>query len=186
MPTRLSFRVDLLDVKPPIWRSFDFIGSPSFEDLHRAIQDACGWSDGHLYMFMDREHEFVLCEFVGEGEPCEAPEAAKVRVSKHLTQPGDELLYLYDFGDGWEHRVRLVGKTTTTEKHERRLTGGARAFPPEDCGGIPGYEDCVAIRAGKTADLDMDPDEVAERTEWLGDWEPDEFDLAERKKYFDR
>lgn len=186
MPNRLSFRVDLLDVKPPIWRSFDLVGNPTFADLHQAIQDACGWLDGHLYMFMDREHEYVLCEYLGMAEPCQAPEAAKVRVSEHLGRPGDEVLYLYDFGDGWEHRVRLVGKTRTNEKFKRRLTGGARSFPLEDCGGIPGYEMCLAIRAGKGADLDMDPEELAEREEWIGDWQPEDFDLAEWKESFDR
>lgn len=121
MPTRLSFRVDLLDGKPPIWRSFDLIGNPTFKDLHRAIQDACGWSDGHLYMFMDREYEFVLCEFVGEGEPCEASEAAKVRVSKHLTQTGYDVLHHRDFGRGCAHCVRLV------EKRTGRTRGRARS-----------------------------------------------------------
>lgn len=72
-----------------------------------------------------------------------------------------------------------------------RLADLSRRSPPRGGGSEwaaldPGYEDCVAIRAGKTSDLEMDPDEVAERREWLGYWEPDEFDLADRKKYFDR
>ena len=60
MPTRLSFRVDLLNAKPPIWRSFELVGNPTFEDLHQAIQDACGWTDCHLYRFEEELHGEVV------------------------------------------------------------------------------------------------------------------------------
>jgi hypothetical protein len=47
--------------------------------------------------------------------------------------------YIYDFGDGWEHRL------TVTDVHAGqpglsypRYIGGERNGPPEDCGGIPG------------------------------------------------
>jgi Plasmid pRiA4b ORF-3-like protein len=186
MPTLLTFRVDLLGVKPPIWRKFELTGNPTFADLHQAIQDACGWYDSHLYMFTDSKNGHQLCEFVGHGEGSGAPQASSVRVSKYLRKPGDIVRYLYDFGDGWDHRVRLVDKSSTTEKWQRRLTGGARAFPPEDCGGLPGYQNCLAIRAGSPPLYPMDPEDLADRQEQLSEWQPESFDLAESKQHFDR
>ena len=38
MPNRLSFRVDLLDVQPPIWRSFDLVGNPCLGELQNTTQ----------------------------------------------------------------------------------------------------------------------------------------------------
>lgn len=56
--------------------------------------------------------------------------------------------------------------------------GGARAFPPEDCGGIPGYEDCVrVVKGGKdTEDL----------RKWMGDWDPERFDLVAVARRFNQ
>ncbi|HKX45889.1 MAG TPA: hypothetical protein VJP77_04255 [Planctomycetota bacterium] len=64
-------------------------------------------------------------------------------------------------------------------------TPGRRAVsPPEDCGGIPGYEDCVAIRRGLAVELDEE--ERLDREEWLVDWMPEEFDLEATRRRFDR
>ena len=86
--------------------------------------------------------------------------------------------YEYDFGDSWEHDVTLE----TIEKHDgafkRRLLDGARSFPPEDCGGLGGYENCLMVSAGKE-----DDDELRE---WLSDWNPERFDLVGTKRRFDK
>jgi len=79
--------------------------------------------------------------------------------------------------------VTLVEVVTLKERFVRRLTGGARAFPPEDCGSIPGYEECLAIRNGE--DTELEPDEVEERKEWLGDWQPERFEFETVRKAFD-
>lgn len=65
----------------------------------------------------------------------------------------------------------------------RRLTGGERAFPPEDCGGLGGYERCLAFRATGKDPLGDGDEEFGE---WLGDWQPEQFDLAAMQKSFDR
>lgn len=86
--------------------------------------------------------------------------------------------YEYDFGDSWRHDVVLRQRIEDAEGQKRRLVDGAHAFPPEDCGGIPGYEHCVAVARG--AD---DPDDLAA---WLGDWDPDRFDLDTVRRRFGR
>jgi hypothetical protein len=68
------------------------------------------------------------------------------------------------------------------QRFVRQLLAGERAFPPEDCEGIPGYENCVAVALDEPTD---DIDDVESLREWLGDWHPDRFDLARVKQAFD-
>jgi hypothetical protein len=75
----------------------------------------------------------------------------------------------------------VVRTVDLPETFKRRLLAGSRAFPPEDCGGLGGYEDCVKVVRG-------DPDVEDEETlrEWLGDWHPERFDLEATRRAFDR
>jgi len=187
MPKYLEFEVSLLGVKPKIWRRFLLKDTATFADLHRAIQDACGWEDYHLYEFRESKGRNVIARVPYE-DPLEeerAPDAGKVRLASHFTRKGAKCLYVYDFGDGWHHGVELKEVAEMPERFTRRLVDGARAFPPEDCGGVWGYARCLAalglIDAG-----DFDADDLEETREWLGDWDPEEFDLATVRKRFDR
>jgi hypothetical protein len=64
-----------------------------------------------------------------------------------------------------------------------RLLAGARACPPEDCGGVPGYEDMVEFLASGESPQGDDADTLRE---WLDGWEPETFNLEEEKTAFDR
>jgi hypothetical protein len=107
------------------------------------------------------------------------------KLGTYFSEPGQRCLYVYDFGDNWEHELTLI-EVASRSKHDpfvRRLTGGERAFPPEDCGGISGYEECLAIRNGQTAGLA--PRQLQEKKEWLGDWQPESFDFNVARGAFD-
>ena len=93
-------------------------------------------------------------------------------------EPSERYRTLYDFGDSWLHNVTLIGTSTLAERFTRELQDGARAFPPEDCGGLPGYEDCVAV-----LETGEDPEGIRE---WIGDWRPEAFDLQAERERFDR
>jgi len=191
MPQYLEFEVSLLGIKPRIWRRFQLKSSASFQDLHEAIQDAGGWFDGHLFEFQEpgRERRSLAGTEVPEEDRLFededlAPPARKAKVGSWFKKKGDKCVYLYDFGDGWELSVVVKGMVEDAAKFKRRLLGGERAFPPEDCGGPFGYELCVAVMSGEKI-ADWDEEELAERKEWLGDWRPEDFDLATARKGFD-
>jgi hypothetical protein len=175
MPDYYEFDVRLQHIEPTIWRRFQLPTDASFLDLHYAIQAACGWDNAHLYAFRTTRGRTIA------GIPMDTwgtpdPDAAEVRLSTFFSG-SPKCIYEYDFGDSWLHDVARVGVVSTTERFQRRLLDGARAFPPEDCGGLWGYEDCVRVFNGGE-----DPDE---RGEWMGDWDPEYFDLEQTRKAFD-
>jgi hypothetical protein len=90
-----------------------------------------------------------------------------------VEEPGDRIGYTYDFGDDWEHDIRLekVLPAELQAGHPVCLAGKG-ACPPEDCGGAWGYTDLKATLADPSAD------EHEERLEWLGLAEASDFDPA--------
>lgn len=94
---------------------------------------------------------------------------------KTLTAPAarSKISYVYDFGDGWDHQV-LVEKLLDRQPGTKypRCIGGRRAAPPEDCGGIGGYEELLETLADPTHP------EHAEMLEWLGLDNAERFDPA--------
>ena len=73
------------------------------------------------------------------------PYADELEVASFFAEKDDRCLYLYDFGDGWQHVVHLTDIAESTENFTRRLINGARACPPEDCGGPIGYEELMEV-----------------------------------------
>jgi hypothetical protein len=104
------------------------------------LQVVFGWTDSHLHRFSlgdsawDDQAERFLCAYdIEEGEEGGVP-ACDVRLDEVLTQPGDRLLYTYDYGDEWNHR--LVAEQVGGPLDSVRCVGGRGAAPPEDSGGI--------------------------------------------------
>ena len=144
----LRVRVDIAHASPPIWRRLELSSSLFLDEVHQVLQVAFGWSDSHLHRFAlgssvwDGASEKFLCAFdVAEGEDEGVP-ASEVRLDEVLTEVHDELLYVYDYGDDWELRIRLESVVDRGLDDEPALcTGGRRAAPPEDCGGIYAYDE---------------------------------------------
>lgn len=190
MPNYYDFEVTLRDAMPRIWRRFLLAQrGATFADLHRAIQNACGWQSYHLYKFSGLTAESLAGSPPGPFEdPWDSeldPDATRVKLSRYFSRQGPrQCLYEYDFGDSWLHDITLHGIVRMKETFCRRLLAGERNFPPEDCGGIPGY-----LRMSTVVHIGKDPwDEYQddELREWIGKWHPDAFLLKEAKHRFDR
>ena|GEM_PF-380215 len=179
-----EFDVSLVGTEPPVWRRFRLDATGTFGDLHRAVQDACGWQDAHLFVFRAPDGTPVAGSAFDGGWEVPDPAADTVPLVAWFADH-DRIAYEYDFGDSWLHDVVLRQRLDEPDQGQRRLVDGARAFPPEDCGGLPGYEQCMALARGDHDDL-ADPDDLDEFAEWLGDWDPDRFDLEAARRRFDR
>jgi len=194
MARYLELEISLRWIEPRIWRRILIRRSASFEDLHRAIQDACGWEDYHLWEFRKpgRRGERIggpVMDDDGLWDP--PPDAGRVKLSTRFSRKGSRCDYLYDFGDGWVHEVKMRGTQDLPEQFTRRLLAGRRAFPPEDCGGIGGYYHCLAAlgKVDYAPDSPEVPDEecMEQLREWLGgEWDPEGFDLKATRAVFDR
>lgn len=127
-----QFRIQLLEMPHAVWRELQVRADTPLADLSRAIQIAFGWEGYHLHRFQLNGSE------CGNGDTMESDRAIALD-SLHL-QPDDAMLYEYDFGDCWQHEVRLQ-EILPMEPRTRypRCTNGHGAAPPEDCGGPPGY-----------------------------------------------
>jgi hypothetical protein len=175
--TVLCFTVTLEETEPPIWRRIEIPATYDFWGLHVAIQDAMGWLDSHLHEFAvpDPSTGYVVRVGIPDDEfPDEHPMSPgwAVQVAPYFREPGVTARYVYDFGDDWVHRLAFEGRAPRAPGTEYpRCAGGARRCPPEDCGGIPGFEEFLAAIA------DPQHAEHEAMLTWAGGaYDPDEFD----------
>src|SRR5664280_1625657 len=154
----LTLTIALRGSKPRIWRRLSLRGDLTLDVVHTVFQAVMGWSDSHLHRFQPcNGHRYDEPYFVTACDEEDGEQGTRedgVRLDQVLRVPGDRLTYLYDFGDGWEHRVTLESLTPLTlGNREPVCLSGARACPPEDVGGIHGHHDVAAwLRAGAPAD----------------------------------
>ena len=154
----LAFRIELQEIDPLVWRTIEVSGTATFWDVHVAIQDAMGWLDYHLHQFRiphpdtKQAHTFGIHNL---SQDCNDTPSWAHQVAAMFTLQNATAHYAYDFGDGWQHTVRLVEVLHRDfARSYPRCTGGARACPPEDCGGIQSFHEILAGLADGTLDDD--------------------------------
>jgi hypothetical protein len=176
----MRLRVTLVGANPPVWRRFLLRADASFFDLHAAIQ-ACGWEDTHLWGFFEPSTGAVIAGLPSDnllGPP--DPDARGVRLDTRLASGGDACVYIYDFGDDWTHDVVMEAIETREGDFERALVDGSGSFPPEDCGGIPGF---MRLREFLKTGKDPWGDDEALR-EWSEVMGLDDFNLLQASRRF--
>jgi hypothetical protein len=163
-------RIELKDTDPPIWREVEVPTSITLKVLHDIVQASIGWLDYHLWEFVidGRTYGLPMDEDWGTAP---RKEAAKVRL-RDVLQPGETVVaYTYDFGDAWEHEIRIRDvRQGEPGVGYPRYVAGERNGPPEDCGGVPGFYDLLAARA------DPNDDNYADAVAWLDEYDPDAVD----------
>jgi Plasmid pRiA4b ORF-3-like protein len=116
-----------------IWRRILVRSDSSIADLHLIVQVAFGWSDLHLHQFIIRGKRYGLSKI---GGVFFSSDARKVRLSDFRFRVNERFRYEYDFGDLWEHQLRVEQKLPLdADRTYPVVVGGQRAAPPEDCGG---------------------------------------------------
>ncbi len=84
-------------------------GNETLDDLHHLLRSAFGWDDDHLYSFW-LNGEFWSGSETEYTSPVEAePDAktAEVAVDDLELRPGQQIAYLFDFGDEWRVLLRV-------------------------------------------------------------------------------
>ena len=170
-----QLKITLQWSRPPIWRRVVVRADMRLDRLHDVIQIAMGWTNSHL-------HQFVLGrDFYGEPDPgsdgfgTDTLNEKRYTVADLAPAAKKKFIYEYDFGDGWNHEVK-VEKVLPPDpgfKHPVCLAG-EHACPPEDCGGIGGYYNLLEALADP-----MHP-EHEDLKGWIGgEWDAMRFDQGE-------
>ncbi len=154
-----QLKVTLLESDPPIWRRLQVPANVTLGELHYILQATMGWTNSHLHQFRVNDTDYSDPGFGLE----ETENEDKVTLAQIAPRAGAAFLYQYDFGDDWMHEV-TVEKVLPRKEGERHpvCLGGEHACPPEDCGGIGGYDEFLqAIR-------DPHHEEHQDLLEWIG------------------
>ncbi|MCL5669524.1 MAG: plasmid pRiA4b ORF-3 family protein [Gammaproteobacteria bacterium] len=166
-----QIKITLKHSRPPIWRRIQVSGDTKLRKLHDILQVAMGWTDSHLHAFLAGGMDYGMPdpEFPGDMK-----NERNVRLDR-IADEGDTLIYEYDFGDGWEHELKVEKVMPAAPgAHYPICLAGKRACPPEDCSGIPGYEHLLDVLGNP------DDEEHADMRDWLGEeLDPEAFDLKE-------
>jgi hypothetical protein len=166
----LSVKVTLQgSTDPEIWRRLRVPADIRLDRFHQVLGAVLGWQDSHLHVFEHGSDRY------GFPDPdVSIRDDREVALGALLVEPGDRLRYEYDFGDSWEHEIVL--EAVEQADHSPSCTDGAGRCPPEDVGGIPGYEDLRRVLATPGEDGHT------EALEWLGieracDFDPLDFSV---------
>ncbi len=131
-----------------------------------------GWTDSHLHQYEIANKRYGIED---ADWPSSVPmlDERRARLKSFIEEHVEHFTYLYDFGDGWEHRLTIEGLVASEVSRQRIVcTAGESACPPEDVGGEPGYEMFLAAIA------DPRDERHLELKEWIGNaFEPHGFDL---------
>jgi hypothetical protein len=130
--------------------------------LHDCLQAVLGWTDSHLHQFEKDGKVWSAPEWFADHD-IEVVNESKTPLDRVLKAEGDSIVYEYDFGDRWLHEVALE-KIVPCETALTRpvCLGGKRSRPPEDVGGVTGYN------------------------EFLDGFQPEYFDLAQVNQALER
>ena len=167
-----QIKVTLDGVRPPIWRRILAPGTTTLLKFHDILQSVMGWQDSHLHRFTIDGQSYGNTE-IDEWGDLGIRSEARYKLGQLISEAGARFHYEYDFGDSWEHTL-LVEKIQPPKPGERYplCLAGKRACPPEDVGGVWGYQTFLeAISNPKHA-------EHEEYLEWVGgEFDPDFFDV---------
>ena len=181
-----TLRIELENSEPLIWRELEVPSSLCLTSLAQAILLAFGWNEDHLHQFLEsrKNHYATSMNELGGTLYPGTKDGSRYGVSHLLKKQGDSVLFEYDYGDSWYHKVKLksVADYADYETKAVRLIGGANACPPDDCGGIYRYRHLVEL-------MQKNPQssELSEFYDWMGcKWDPEFFPMDETVKAVDR
>ena len=168
-------RIQLKGSKPVISRTLQVMNTVSLESLHEILQIAMGWGMEHSYEFKNAELSFVPPWFeFADG----AFYSRDGQLRDLLKNQDDQMTYVYDFGDWWEHQITLEKVLPAGRSNApTQLLKAKGDCPPEDIGGIGTYNH---IRAVLTDPTHQDHKKLCRKYKIKsGTWDPDLVDIDE-------
>lgn len=140
----LHIQLEPLQLDPPIWRRIKVSGDCTLRKLHHFIQAAFGWHSCHLHEFSNGVNSYMPLDAELMYQYDDVLDDRKTKL-RRVFKEADRLRYLYDFGDSWQHVIAVENiEPCDFTGTWCEVLDGARACPPEDAGGVPGYQELLA------------------------------------------
>ena len=149
--------------KPPMWREVEVPADYNFAELHDIIQIVTGLENSHLWQFNKSAYDDSLQIGIpmdhddpyGFGIESVTDVADETPLTKYLAQKGDELEYVYDFGDDWVFSVKVqkVNDSACESKSDLNAL--------EDFGGPYSYEEIREIVSDDSVLTKKEKDAIA-------------------------
>ena len=142
----MSYKVYLALIGiPKTWRAIIIPNNYTFSDLHMTVQSAMGWSNAHLYEFKMYNKENN--NNVTISEPDEYFKANNIFMDSRVTRLSEVFSesilytkYIYDFGDYWEHWLKIIEIPDIAEYSKLPIcSSGNGICPLEDTGGVDAF-----------------------------------------------
>lgn len=176
---KYTLRIELMQSKPLVWRELEVPSNICLTSLAQAILLAMGWDEDHLHQFItitsNRKYYATSSNVPLTDLDNMNKDGSRYAASHLLHEAGNRVIFEYDYGDSWHHAVTLIGVADYAEGEEKavRLTNGAYACPPDDCGGIGRYNHLVRLIQEKPK-----AGELLDFYEWMGcKWDVEYFPL---------
>ena len=168
----VQLRVELKQVQPLVWRRILVPDRITLPKLHLALQWAMGWTNSHLHEYEIARQRYGTPEDFDDEPP---RDERRVRLKPLIDDGLRRFIYLYDFGDHWEHIVTVEDLAMPKSGAPAIVcTAGENACPPEDVGSSGGYAEFLEIIKDPTHE------EHSSMLRWVGrSFDPTAFDLAE-------
>jgi hypothetical protein len=159
---------------PQIWREIEVDKNTFLPDFHKILQTVMGWTNSHLHQFSKGKIYYSNTDYE-EYDRDDTVDYKNIKISDLMKKKNDTILYEYDFGDGWEHSIKLLElKDKQKDVFYPRCVLGERSCPAEDSGGIYGYQEMLKVLKNKSHP------EYEDFREWIGeDFDPDYFNIDE-------
>jgi len=169
LPSVYQLRVVVRGVSPLICRRLLLPADTTIAGLHAVLQIAFGWTGTHLHRFVVQGREYGIAY---PGGPSFGDDPRRVRLGDLGLRRTERFTYRYDFTASWclDLRVEQIRTDLAAQKGQYCpvCTGGRRAGPPEDCGGVQAFLEntqphhvlAAAIRAAEILGMLLDDEDV--------------------------
>ena len=143
-----ELKFSLSGIKPTIYRTLHIEENRTFFELHVAIQIAFGWENSHMHIFEIGDDRIGMSEF-DEFEDDHTIDEKTIRLFQTGLNEKDKFVYIYDFCDNWLHEIQVMKIFEPKKTFYPKCIKGAMNRPPEDCGGIHGFENFKEIMGNR-------------------------------------
>ena len=156
-------KITLRNVEPKVIRQIEVPVDLRLDRLHQVMQAAMGWTNSHLHEFRAGRGTWGTSSMGGTFAGSFHSEKGATLQDLLDAAGGKAFHYIYDFGDDWDHELRMerVMEAEPSATYPRLLKAEGRC-PPEDVGGPWGYDHFLEVMA------DPGHEEHEELLEWHG------------------